>query len=208
MTGRPTIIGVTGGIGSGKSAVVDALVRRGAVAFSADSAVHELYGDAEVRAAVIDRWGDRVRRADGSIDRAAIAEIVFVDADERAWLEGLLHPLVAREWLRFLDRESRRVPPPAMVVAEVPLLFEAGLESRYDATMAVVAPLDLRLERVGERASGSHRAADRASIQLGDDERVARATHVIVNDGTLAQLQQRVDAVITQLTPKAPPDQM
>ncbi|MBC7644530.1 MAG: dephospho-CoA kinase, partial [Thermoleophilia bacterium] len=99
---RPVLIGVTGGIGSGKSTVIDRFVQHGAARFSADEAVHALYATDEVRDAVTARWGNRVLASDGTIDRSVIAAIIFPDAAERIWLEGLLHPLVARAWLRFV----------------------------------------------------------------------------------------------------------
>lgn len=189
------VLGITGGIGAGKSAAVDAFVRRGAAAFSADAAVHELYRTDEVREAVVSRWGERVLAADGSVDRAAIAGIVFADTRERQWLEGLLHPLVAREWLRFVEAQKRLDDPPPMIVAEVPLLFEAGLDRRYDQTVLVTAPLETRLRRVGERAAGASGAAARAEVQMSEEQKARRADFVFDNVGS----RQRLDAFVEQV---------
>lgn len=206
---RPVLVGVTGGIGAGKSTVVAEFVKHGALQFSADTVVHELYRSADVRDAVVARWGDRVLISDGpdagEVDRAAIAAIVFPDPAERRWLEGLLHPLVAREWLRFVhEAQNDAEGHPGIIVAEVPLLFEASLEDRYDAIVLVTAPQDLRVIRVGERASGGTYFEDRVAAQLSDDEKALRADHVIVNDRNRAALAAAVDQVVASLTPGEP----
>ncbi|MCW2974304.1 MAG: dephospho-CoA kinase, partial [Thermoleophilia bacterium] len=102
---------MTGGIGAGKSTVVEAFVRRGAVSFSADAAVHALYHDADVVHEVRARWGDSVIDADGAVDRSAIAGIVFTDEAERLWLEGLLHPRVGVAWLAFVEAQASLPEP-------------------------------------------------------------------------------------------------
>ena len=196
---RPVVVGVTGGIGAGKSTAVEAFVRRGAVPFSADTAVHQLYASDEVRDEVVQRWGEGILAADGTVDRSAIADIVFRDDDERRWLEGLLHPLVAREWLRFLHEQRTRPDPPAVVVAEVPLLFEAGLEDRYDAIVAITAPLDTRIERAEARGSGRTLSSERAASQLPDEEKVRRADYAFENTGSREQLERFVDGVVEEL---------
>jgi dephospho-CoA kinase len=196
---RPLLIGVTGGIGAGKSTVVAALAERGAAVFSADQAVHSLYEDADVQAQVRARWGDRVFTDAGDVDRVAIADIVFPNEEERQWLEGLLHPLVAREWLRFLDAQQRAENPPTAIVAEVPLLFEADLSDRYDAVMVVTAPLEMRLERVGTRAHGASHATSRANAQLSDAEKCERADVVLDNTRTLDDLRRDTLAAFDSL---------
>lgn len=191
---------MTGGIGAGKSAAVDAFVRRGAARFSADEVVHRLYAhDDDVRAAVRERWGDRVFAKIGEVDRGAIAAIVFSDEHELRWLEGLLHPLVAREWMRTVHELGEHEDAPEFVVAEVPLLFEAGLDDRYDATVLVTAPLDRRLARVGERAHGASHAGRRAARQLPEHEQAMRARFVYENTGSLADLDAFVEKVITAM---------
>lgn len=199
----PIVIGITGGIGAGKSSAVDAFVRRGAVAFSADAAVHELYARPDVQQQVRDRWGDDVIR-DGRIDRSAIAAIVFHDPEERAWLEQLLHPLVGEAWLRFIDEQRALPAPPRVIVAEVPLLFEAGLEDRYDAIIAITAPLPTRMSRVGERASGRTLSAQRAAVQMPEEEKVARADIVFENTGSLDDLERFADDVLDRMQVASP----
>src|SRR4051794_37990244 len=138
MPDGPRLVGLTGGIGAGKSEALAALGRLGAATLSTDAVVHELYADPEVVAAVTERWGDGVA-PDGVIDRPAIARAAFGDAAEREWLEGQLWPRVGRRVWDFVTEQRERPDPPRAIVIEVPLLFEAGMESAYDATLAVVA---------------------------------------------------------------------
>ena len=177
---RPLRVAVTGGIGAGKSEVLQAFARRGVPTLSADAVVHELIAaDPEVRAALEQRFG--------TTERAEIARIVFGDRDELAWLEGLLHPRVvaARErWLAGLDAP--------LAVAEIPLLFETGAERAFDRVIVVTAPEDLRRAR----RPASDARSDRL---LPDDEKVTRADFVYVNDGTLDELDAFVGEVLEQL---------
>lgn len=192
--GLPARIGVTGGIGAGKSVLVRELAARGCATFSSDDVVHALYArDPDLRREVTARWGDAILDDAGAVSRDAIAAIVFNDDGERRWLESVVHPLVAREWLRFIDAVGEDVPA---IVAEVPLLFEAGLEDRYDLTVLVTAPLETRLARVGQRAHGALHAAERAAAQLTDEQRAARAGFVVVNDGTPDQLSAAAGEVL------------
>lgn len=193
---RPLLVGVTGGIGAGKSAALDAFVRAGAVAFSSDDVVHALYGRDDVRDSLRERWGDAVFAADGSVDRSAVADIVFADADELAWLESVLHPLVGREWLAFVQRVRESDDAPQFVVAEVPLLFESNIADRYDATVLITAPLDLRLQRVGERAHGNTHLTERARKQMPEEQKAELADYVYVNDGDVAMLAAFVESVM------------
>jgi dephospho-CoA kinase len=125
-------VGLTGGMGSGKSTACAALERLGAATISTDAVVHELYGSAKVRDAVVERWGEEVAPG-GVVDRGAIARHVFAAPAEREWLEGLLWPLVAeRVWAFKLEQEAAD-PAPKAAVVETPLLFEAGMDGIYDA---------------------------------------------------------------------------
>ncbi len=202
---RPVLIGVTGGIGAGKSTVVDAFVHRGAVPFSADSAVHELYSDPNVVEQVRARWGDDVLDGDGNVDRSAIAAIVFTDEVERRWLEGLLHPLVGRAWLRFVEAQRGATEPPEFAVAEVPLLFEAGLEDRYDAIVTITAPLTLRIERAEARDDGKRLSAERAASQMPEEEKAERADFTFVNTGSFDDLDAFAGEVLDALRPRVSP---
>ena len=194
---RVPFVGLTGGLGAGKSTALQALKRLGAATLSTDAVVHELYASDAVRDAVVARWGDEVAPG-GVVDRPAIARHVFAAPDERAWLEGLLWPLVGERVAAWYGEVSARTPPPPAAVVETPLLFEAGLESRYDATIAVVADEALRAERAAARG---HAAVDeRAARQLSQQEKAARATYVVPNDGTVEELERELSSVLGRLT--------
>lgn len=193
------LIGVTGGIGAGKTRAVRAFAQRGAAVFSADEVVHDLYARDEVRDAVRERWGERVFAPDGTVDRRAVADVVFQDEQQLRWLEGLLHPLVAREWLRFVDDQQRRTQPPSAIVAEVPLLFEGDLDERYDATVLITAPLELRLARVGDRAQGDRHARRRAEQQMQEAAKRERADFVYDNTGDELELERFVEHVLASV---------
>ena len=189
-------VGLTGGMGSGKSTALEALRRLGAATLSTDQVVHELYASGEVRDAVAARWGDGVAPG-GVIDRAAVARHAFASPEDRAWLEGLLWPLVGARVVEWRAEQEAADPPPAAAVVETPLLFEAGMEGAYDATIAVVADEEVRRERAAARG---HEAVDeRAARQLGQDEKAARATYVVHNDGSVADLEHNLSSVLAKL---------
>jgi dephospho-CoA kinase len=186
-------VGLTGGIGSGKSEALAAFARLGAPVLSTDAVVHELLGTPEVRDLLRERWGERVL-ADGEVDRAAVAAIVFERPDELAWLEGNLFPRVGE---RMAAWRAALEPGADVAVVEVPLLFEAAIEDAFDATVAVVTAEELRAERAGER--GHTGIEGRTGRQLSQEEKAARADHVIRNDGTLSDLEKAVGEVLTEL---------
>jgi dephospho-CoA kinase len=189
-------VGLTGGLGSGKSTALAALGRLGAATLSTDAVVHELYATAELRDAVVARWGDEVAPG-GTVDRSAVARHAFADDDERAWLEQLIWPRVGERVAAFLRSAREASPPPRAAVVETPLLFEAGMEGVYDATIAVVADEQVRAERAAAR--GHHGVDERAARQLSQDEKAARATFVVRNDGTVADLEARLSEVLDKL---------
>ena len=190
-------VGLTGGLGAGKSTALQALERLGAVTLSTDAVVHELYGSDDVVDAVVARWGPEVA-PDGVVDRPAIARHVFAAPEERAWLEGLLWPLVGKRVAAWRAEVDARDPAPVAAVVETPLLFEAGLEGRYDATIAVVADEAVRAERAAARG---HTAVDeRAARQLSQEEKAARATYVVRNHGTVEDLERYLSGVLGRLT--------
>lgn len=168
----------------------------GAATLSTDQVVHELYGSDEVRDAVVARWGTDVAPG-GVVDRAAVARRVFADDDERFWLERLLWPRVGERVAAWREVLIRREPLPAAAIVETPLLFEAGMEPLYDATIAVVADEGLRSERAAARG---HEAVDeRAARQLSQDEKAARATYVVRNDGSVEQLRSGLAVILDRL---------
>jgi len=158
--------------------------------------VHDLYTTPDVRDAVVSRWGDEVA-PDGTVDRSAIARAAFASADELAWLEGLLWPRVAERVAAWREEVARAEPPPTVAVVETPLLFEAGMDRIYDATIAVVADEDVRRARAGAR--GHHAVDERAARQLSQEEKAARATYVVANSGTVEELSLALSRVIEKL---------
>jgi dephospho-CoA kinase len=191
-------IGLTGGIGAGKSTALASLGVLGAALLSTDQVVHELYEVPDVRDAVLSRFGPSVLR-DGAIDRAELARAAFGTDAQRVWLEGLLWPRVGArmiDWRQALDRSAE---PPRAAVVEVPLLFESGMENVFDATIAVIADEEERHARASARG---HEALDeRAARQLTQREKSERATYTVVNDGTLAELESKLSAILDMLKP-------
>lgn len=189
----PAFIGLTGAIAAGKSAALGAFARLGAATLSSDEITHQLLDSPEVRDRLADRWGEGVI-VDHRVARDRVGEIVFGRPEELGWLESVLHPLVGRRvavWRRDL-------PPGApLAVVEVPLLFEAELEAAFDATVCVVADDATRAKRAGER--GIELLEGRSGRQLSQDQKAARATHLIHNDGSLAKLEGEVERIMPTL---------
>ena len=196
MPERVPFVGLTGGLGAGKSTALAALERLGAETISSDAVVHELYEGAELRDAVIARYGPEIA-PDGAVDRAALARRAFAGEEERRWLEQLIWPMVGARVAAWLEQARARVPVPRAAVVEVPLLFEAGLQDAYDATIAVVAGEELRRERAAGR--GHELVDERDASQLPQEEKAARATFVIRNDGSVEELQAQLSAVLGKL---------
>jgi dephospho-CoA kinase len=191
------LVGLTGGMGAGKSTALATLERLGAAVLSTDAVVHELYtDDAGLREAVLARWGPEVA-PDGVVDRAAIARRAFAQESERRWLEGLLWPLVGQRVATWLEQARARRPAPPAAVVEVPLLFEAGMEGLYDATIAVVAEERLRVERAAGR--GHALADERAARQLSQDEKAQKATFTVRNNGGERELEEDLSGILDKL---------
>ena len=189
-------VGLTGGIGAGKSVALEVLADLGAAVIDADAIVHGLYLTEEVRGAVRGRFGDEVFAGE-EVDRAALARRAFADDVHRAWLEALLWPRVAGRTEAFRVEASSREPPPVAVVVEVPLLFEAGVASRYDTTIAIVADDALRAARVAGRDMAE--LERREARQLPQAEKARRARFVVANDGTVDELRERLRAVLAEI---------
>ena len=194
----PVFVGLTGAVAAGKSEALAAFARLGAATLSTDAVTHELLGRAAVRERLVERWGEQVV-AGGQVERARVGEIVFGRSDELAWLESVLHPLVGArivEWRQSLPAGT------SVAVVEVPLLFETGMENAFDATVCVVADDSIRAARAGGR--GTELLEGRSGRQLSQDEKASRATHVISNDGSLAELEERVARLMPELAALAP----
>lgn len=190
-------VGLTGGLGAGKSTALRALARLGAAVLSADAVVHELYAGSDLRDAVIGRWGPEVA-PQGRIDRAAVARRAFAQDDERRWLESQIWPRVGERIAAFRADQERLDPPPRAVVVEAPMLFEAGMEGGFDATVAVVADEALRAGRAAGR--GHAATAERSAAQLSQAEKARRATFVVSNDAGEAELEAALADVLKALT--------
>ena len=160
--------------------------------------MHELYGDPEIHAAVVARWGAEMA-PEGHVDRAAVARRAFATDEDRAWLEGLLWPKVGQRVAEWRAIESTRDDPPRALVVESPLLFEAVLERAFDATIAIVADEAVRAERAAAR--GHESVDERTSRQLPQEEKAQKATYAIHNSGTLEELEQKLSDVLEKLSP-------
>jgi dephospho-CoA kinase len=189
---RTPFIGLTGGIGAGKSEALRALERLGAATLSTDAVTHELLATDEVRDLVVAELGPEVA-PDGRIDRAAVASRVFGDDEKRKWLESVLWPRVGARVAEF--REAAEGQPAAVV--EVPLLFESGMEKVFDKTVVVVADEDVRAGRAAAR--GHELVEARVARQLTQDEKAQKADFVIRNDGTLEELEIKLSEVLEKL---------
>jgi len=194
--GKIPFVGLTGGLGAGKSTALQALERLGAATLSTDSVVHELYAGDEVRDLVVARWGDEVAPG-GVVDRSVVAARAFATPEERAWLEAEIWPRVAARIAAWRDEVAAREPAPAAAVVETPLLFEAGMEGIYDATVAVVADEAVRAKRAAARG---HVGVDtRAARQLPQEEKARRATYTVTNSGTVEELESELSGVLASL---------
>jgi dephospho-CoA kinase len=189
-------VGLTGGLGAGKSEALRALADLGAATLSSDAVVHELLASDQMRDLVVERLGAGVAPG-GTLDRTRIAERVFGDDAARTWLEGMLWPRVGERVARWRAQLESTDPPPRAAVVEVPLLFESGMDAAFDATIAVIAPESLREERAAARGHAS--LAERAGRQLSQAEKAARATFTIRNDSSLDDLKAALADVLVKL---------
>jgi dephospho-CoA kinase len=185
------VVGLTGGIGSGKSEALAAFARHGAVTLSSDQMVRELYERDDVRRAVAEHFGPEALDGSGEVDRRTIARRVFADEHERRWLEALLLPMLAERFAEW--RDERLAAGDRLLVHEAPTLFEAGIEDRYDMIVLVTAP-----EQVREaRRPG---AAERMAHQLPEQDKAARSDVVYENTGSLEDLDRWVAGLVARLT--------
>jgi dephospho-CoA kinase len=196
---RPVAVAITGGIGAGKTETLRSFARHGAATISSDDIVHQLLReDPEVRATLLERFGTGILDDAGNVDRAAISRIVFDDDQALAWLEAVLHPRVVAHYLEWRDSLAQLPERPAVSATEVPLLYEVGGETQFDAVVAITAPDDVRRARA--RVSSPEQ---RESRLLSDEEKLARADFGYVNDGTLQQLDDFVAETMRALAARA-----
>jgi dephospho-CoA kinase len=196
----PRCLGLTGGIGAGKSTALAGFAACGAATLSSDDVVHTLYAQDDVRDLVRGRFGDGVLRADGSVDRSRLADRAFADPAGIQFLEQILYPRIraARAvWVR--DRRSEGRWP--LLVIEVPLLFEADLVDEFDAVLVVSASRSIRRERVMARGQNFGERADR---QWGEERKREAADRAYLNDGDLEALDGWVRAVFSEFATPVP----
>ncbi len=156
-----------------------------------------LRGDEAVKAALRERWGERVFDDIGQVFRPAIADIVFSDPAELAWLEGLLHPRVELAYLRWREELAAEPKHPSICVTEVPLLYEVEADRLFDAVVVITAPVETRWGRTQVRSDG------RESRLIADEEKVRRADFAYVNEGSLKELDRWVIGVLAELRGRA-----
>ena len=185
-------VGLTGGVGSGKSTVAALLAEHGAVIIDADAIAREVVEPgAPGFDAVVARFGDAVVDADGRLDRPALAAIVFNDEAQRADLNAIVHPLVGARMAEVMES----APEGTVAVWDVPLLVENGAAPGFEYVIVVEASVPTRLARLAARGMAEQDARDRMAAQASDEQRRAAADAVINNDGGLDELRDRVEAV-------------
>ncbi|MEU8302194.1 dephospho-CoA kinase [Actinomadura sp. NPDC048955] len=196
-------VGLTGGIGSGKSEVSKRLREHGAVVIDADRIAREVVEPGTPGlAAVVAEFGEDVLLPSGALDREKVGRIVFTDPDRLAALNAIVHPLVGERMQELMDA----APADAVVVYDVPLLAENGLAGMYDEVVVVDAPEEVQLDRlVARRGMTEEDARARMANQASRADRRAVATHVIDNSGTLTDLKTQIDTLWTTLAQRTAP---
>lgn len=184
-------IGLTGGIGAGKTAVAGRFAELGALVVDADALAREVVAAGTPGlAAVVAEFGPRVLGPGGELDRPALARLVFGDEEARGRLNGIVHPLVRRRAAELIGA----APAGSVVVQDVPLLVETGLADGFDLVVVVEAPPRLRIERLArDRGMTAQEVGARMAAQASDEQRRAVADVVLVNDGDLETLRAAVD---------------
>lgn len=195
-------VGLTGGIGAGKSAVAALLADHGATVIDSDRLAREVVAPGTPGlAAVAAAFGDGVLRPDGALDRPALGAVVFADPAARRRLEAITHPLIRAE----SERRVAALAPDAVVVHDIPLLVESGRSAGFDLVVVVETPVEIRLARLAERGLARAEALARMAHQAGDDERRAVADVIIDNSGDREHLRRQVDAAWPRIAGPAAP---
>ena len=185
-------VGLTGGIGAGKSTVADLFSQKGAVVIRSDELARQVIEPQTPGfQQVIDRFGQDFINSEGYIDRAKLAQIVFQDDAALKDLENIVHPLVRSKTNQIIDQHTSET----IIVNEIPLLLEKKMESLFDFLVIVISSEKNRLERLSQRGLTTEQATARMAKQVSDDERKAAADFLIVNDGNLDQLEADVEKI-------------
>ena len=185
-------VGLTGGIGAGKSTVADLFAKLGAFVIRADELARQVI---EVNSSgfnqVITRFGKEILKKDGSIDRAKLAKIVFKDSNALKDLEKIIHPLVRNRTNELIEQQN----PEAIIVNEVPLLLEKNMEKLYDFLVIVISSEKNRTKRLLDKGLSKEQIRDRMNHQVDDETRKTKADFLVVNDGNLEQLEKDVNKI-------------
>jgi len=194
------MVGLTGGIGAGKSTVAGLLAQRGAVVIDADKIAREVVEPGmPTLAKLVERFGPEVLHADGSLDRPALAAVAFVDDETRKELEAITHPAIGEEFLRRVAE----APPDSVVIHDVPLLVESKRGFEYGAVIVVEAPRVLRLDRLEGRGVARDDAERRMGLQASDEDRRKVATWIVDNSSDPANLEKQIADIWPQLLQRA-----
>lgn len=189
-------IGLTGGIGSGKSSVAQLLADHGAAVIDADAIAREVVSPGSIGLAeLVEEFGAQIQRPDGSLDRAALAEIAFASPEAEAALNAITHPLITRRTGELMTG----VPDGSLLVHDIPLLAELGLQGGYDLVVVVDCPDQIRVERLLERGLTAEDARARMAAQATREKRLAIADVVVDNSGDWASLVEQVDALFNRI---------
>ncbi len=189
------ILGLTGGMGCGKTTAARLFMEEGFGSIDSDALVHDLLAaDSAVHRAIVERFGPDVDDGRGGIDRRRLGAIVFADDDALHWLESLLHPLVGARWREAVARE-----PDRPWVVQIPLLFEKKLEQSFDFTVCVGTSAANQRRRLMQKGYSSEEIARRVSRQLPLQEKTARADFFLLNDGSIDFLREQVQTLLAHL---------
>lgn len=190
------VIGLLGGIGSGKSQVAAAFARHGARIVAGDQLGQAALRDPDIRACVVSRWGENIADEQGEIDRRRLAAIVFADPAQRKELEAIVHPWIRRH-IRAAVEEARNDPHVPMIVLDAAVMLEAGWNEVCDHLVFIEAPRAVRLERVAvQRGWSEKEVAEREEAQLPLTEKAVRADHVLDNSASLEHLNRQVNDLL------------
>lgn len=200
------IIGLTGGIATGKSTVASMLRERGAAIVDADQVAREVVepGRPALRE-IVNRFGPAILNEDGTLNRKKLGEIVFADPARRKELEAITHPAI-RARMREMTAALQAEDPDRLIVADIPLLFEAGLERQYECVLLVYVPREIQKERLMKRDGLTEEEAERRlAAQMDIEEKKRRADYVIDNSGTPEETARQVDLFLRSLDKPAKP---
>jgi dephospho-CoA kinase len=194
------MVGLTGGIGAGKSTVARMLADRGAIVIDADAIAREVVEPGTpTLAKLVERFGSGILQPDGSLERPALAAVAFVDDATRRELEAITHPAIGAEFLRRVAE----APSGAVVIHDVPLLVESKRGFEYAAVIVVEAPIETRLDRLEARGIPRDDARRRIGLQATDEDRRRVATWVVDNAGELGRLEKQIAEIWTELERRA-----